>query len=112
MLTNKSEILERWNQYFKKLLDGKEETDEANNPTEVSGEEYQDSQEGTQLPTADELEEATDKPNNTAPGSESIKAKLIKSSKCVLINILHKIIHEVWESGRGGRTYLSHTQKR
>jgi hypothetical protein len=44
------------------------------------------------------LEETTDKlKNNKAPGPDSINAKLIKSSKPVLINMLHKI-HKVWET--------------
>jgi hypothetical protein len=46
IITNNCEILERWNQYFKELLDGKEENDEVDNPIEVN-KEYQDRQEGT-----------------------------------------------------------------
>jgi hypothetical protein len=62
-------------------------------------EEYQDSQEGINLPTVEEMEEAIDKlKNNKAPGSDNINADLIKSSKPVLINILHKIIQKVWET--------------
>jgi hypothetical protein len=60
MINNKSEILERWNQYFQALLEGKEEN-EADNPVETSTEDHQDSQEGIQLPTAEELEEAINK---------------------------------------------------
>jgi hypothetical protein len=45
------------------------------------------------------LEEATDKlKNNKSSGLDNINAELIKSSKSVLINILLKIIHKVWET--------------
>jgi hypothetical protein len=36
IINNKSEILERWNQYFKELITGKEENDEADNSVETS----------------------------------------------------------------------------
>jgi hypothetical protein len=36
MINNKSEILERWNQYFQELITGKEENDEADNSVETS----------------------------------------------------------------------------
>jgi hypothetical protein len=104
--------LERWNQYFQELLEGTDKKDETNNPVETSMEEHQDSQEGIHLPTVEEMEEAIDKlKNNKAPGSDDINAELIKSSKPVLINILHKIIQKVWEttSGMGGRTNLPYT---
>jgi hypothetical protein len=79
--------------------EGKEENDEADNPVETSMEEHQDSQEGIHLPTAEEMEEAIDKlKNNKAPGSDNTNAKLIKSSKPVLISILHKVIQKVWET--------------
>jgi hypothetical protein len=98
MITNKREILERWNQYFQELLEGKEENDETDN-LEKASEEHQVNQEGTNLPTVDELEEATDKlKNNKASGLNNINAKLIKISKPVLINILLKIIQKVWET--------------
>jgi hypothetical protein len=91
--------LERWYQRFQKLLEGKEENDKADNPVETSMEEHQDSQEGIHLPTVEELEKAIDKlKNNRVPGSDNINTKLIKSSKHVLINILHKIIQKVWET--------------
>jgi sorting nexin-29 len=99
MINNKNEILERWNQYFQELLKGKEGNDEADNPVETSMEEHQGSQEGICLTTVEEMEEAIDKlKNNKAPGSDNINADLIKSSKPVLINILHKIIEKVWET--------------
>jgi hypothetical protein len=44
----------------------------------------------------EELEEAIDTlKNNKAPGSDNINTELIKSSKPVLINILHNIIQKV-----------------
>jgi hypothetical protein len=54
---------ERRNQYFKELLNGKEQNDEVDNRTKTN-EEYQDSQEGTLVPTADELEDTIDKLKN------------------------------------------------
>jgi hypothetical protein len=61
--------------------------------------EHQGSQEGIHLPTMEELEEAIDKlKNSEAPRSDNINVKLIKSSKPVLINILHKIIQKVRET--------------
>jgi hypothetical protein len=99
IINNKSDILERWNQYIQELLEGKEDNDEADNPIETSTEEHQESQERMHLSTAEELEEAIDKlKNNKAPGSDNINAKLIKNSKPVLINILHKIIQKVLET--------------
>jgi hypothetical protein len=69
MINNKSEIFERWNQYFQELLEGTDENDETSNPVETSMEEHQDSQEGIHLPTVEEMEEAIDKlKNNKAPG--------------------------------------------
>jgi hypothetical protein len=62
-------------------------------------EEHQNSQEGIYITTVEEMKEAIDKlKNNKAPGPDNINAELIKSSKPVLINILHKIIHKVWET--------------
>jgi hypothetical protein len=47
----------------------------------------------------EELEEAIDKfKNNKESGLDNIIVELIKSSKPVLINILHKIIQKVWET--------------
>jgi hypothetical protein len=98
MINNKREILERWNQYFQELLEGKEENDETDN-LEKASEEHQDNQGGTNLPTADELEEAIGKlKNNKASRLGNINAELIKSGKSLLINILLKIIQKVWET--------------
>jgi hypothetical protein len=71
--------------------------------------EHQGSQEGMHLPAMEELEEAVDKlKNSKAPGSDNINAKLIKSSKPVLINILHKIIQKV---GEAEKLYLRNGRK-
>jgi hypothetical protein len=86
-INNKSEILERWNQYFQELLEGKEENDKADTPVKPGMENRQDSQERIHLATVEELEEAIGKlKNNKAPGSDNINAELIKSSKPVFIN--------------------------
>jgi hypothetical protein len=61
IINNKNEILERWYQCFQKLLEGKEENDKADKPVEPSTEEHQNSQEGINLPTVEELEKAIDK---------------------------------------------------
>jgi mannitol-1-phosphate/altronate dehydrogenase len=98
MINNKREILERWNQYFQELLEGKEENDETDNLGKAS-KEHQDNQGGTNLPTVHELEEAIYKLNNNkASGLDNINAELIESSKPVLINMLLKIIQKVWET--------------
>jgi hypothetical protein len=69
--------LERWNQYFQELLEGKEKNDEADNPVETSMQEHEGSQEGIHLPTVEELDEAINKlKNNKAPGSDKINTEL------------------------------------
>jgi hypothetical protein len=101
LATNKTEMLGRWKEYFRELLEGIEESTDIDMDGEelIEGNSVEDNQEGVNTPTVDEVEEAIDKlKNNKAPGPDNINSELTKIGKVELFKTLLKVICKVWET--------------
>ena len=95
-LTNKTDVLARWQEHFDALLNGELATNEAM----VSGFPDDDGNAQTVLePTREEVTNAIKSlKNNKAPGPDGIPAELLKNGGDDLISFLHEMILEIWRT--------------
>ena len=93
LLTNKTDVLDRWKEHFDALLN------EGVGNAEVLGYGFPDDDGETVLaPTHEEVIEAINSlKNNKSPGSDDIPAELFKSGGEQLISYLHELILQIWD---------------
>ena len=96
LLTNKTDVLARWQEHFDALLNGELLTNEAM----VAGFPDDDGNAQTVLePTREEVANAIKSlKNNKAPGPDGIPAELLKNGGDDLIGFLHEMILEIWRT--------------
>lgn len=104
LLTNKTDVLNRWKEHFDTLLNAGVET----NDTLDFGVPNDDGRvEQLPAPTRQEVLNAIDSlKNNKAPGPDGIPAELIKKGGNELIGIMHDMIKEIWNTERLPQQWL------
>lgn len=92
-ITEQSDILKRWKEYFTELLTRNGQPDRAPYPP------YQSAQPQTAEPTLEEVRESTtNMSNDKAPGVDNIPAELIKYGGKQTMEQLHRLILEIWRT--------------
>jgi sorting nexin-29 len=96
-MSDKKEISDRWNQYFKKVLEGNEdgqplETNTVDAPEGINNDEVE-----KEVPTKEEVKLAIKKlKNSRSPGSDNLNFELLKVDEPELTDKLHRVMSKVW----------------
>lgn len=102
LITSKEEVLRRWAEHFKSLLNPVENSDGSNAVGERGeyGEEEEtgEKEEGKTPPTILETKQAIMKlANNKSPGTDNLPAEIFKIGEENLVQFFHKLIVEIWK---------------
>lgn len=101
VLTQKTEVVDRWKEYFSDLLNGEEMDQEENR------EEYQCAEPYIEEPSKEEVEEAIkDLKNNKAAGEDMVVSEMLKGGGKICSERLHKIILKVWKEEKMPEEWL------
>jgi hypothetical protein len=104
ILTNRQQVLARWVEHFKTLLEGENVEEAQDEELNRQVEQEQGSGfdvENFDLPTEEKTLKAIHKLNdNKSPGSDGIPAEVIKSAGTTLINCLHELMVDVWTTDK------------
>lgn len=100
-IAEKHEVLERWKQYFQKLLNAQTEEDKEEDEDEklevIIDANNEGSETCTEAPTEEEIETIINKfKNNKSPGQNGVTAENIKNGGKALKEQIVKLIEEVW----------------
>jgi hypothetical protein len=99
-LTNREQMLGRWVEHFKTLLEGENVEEAQDEELNRQVEQEQGSgcdAENCKPPTEEEMLKAIHKLNdNKSPGRDGIPADIIKSAGTTLIHYLHELMVDVW----------------
>jgi sorting nexin-29 len=102
---NKGEILERWKEYFKELLDGREEEEQTQEETEgqsIPSVEHSENLENEvkeqREPSIEDVKQAIKRINNNrALGPDNINGDFIKIDELELIKKIHEFMSKAWK---------------
>ena len=93
-MANSTGVLERWKEYFTKLFNVHEESEQRSECQNIHMAEP-----WVPEPTVDEVEIAVRKLKNyKAPGTDAIPAERIKSGGREIVDRIHKLILSVWHN--------------
>jgi hypothetical protein len=94
LLTNKNQVLARWQEHFEEELNEGSESEQPTRPVDLK-----DDGVDIDLPSREEIEGALKYlKNNKAAGADSIAAELLKNGGPNLVDALHAVIQQAWTS--------------
>jgi hypothetical protein len=94
LLTSKNQVLARWKEHFEEHLNEGSESEQPTRPVDL-----RDDGVDIDLPSREEIEGALKYlKNNKAAGADSIAAELLKNGGPYLVDALHAVIQQAWNS--------------
>jgi hypothetical protein len=102
LLTNKNQVLARWQKHFEEHLNEGSESEQPTRPVNLRNHGVD-----IDLPSREEIEEPLKYlKNNKAAGTDSIMAKLLKNGEPILVDALHEVIQQAWTIETLPRSWL------